>query len=133
MDVKMIGKTLIIIITMLLLNACTPDAPKIPGKASTKIFDATKEEVLSAIKVSFLGTDSAIKSSSQSSIVVDQKVTGSTARMKYDVVDGDGYVILYAQVFKIENYGTEKEKTTTIPEDRDLDMLLYKIKRNVRR
>lgn len=128
----MIGKTLIIMIAMLLLNACS-SAPEIPGKSSTKIFNTTKEEVLSTIIVGSLEIGSTIKSSSESSVVVDKKVTGSTARIKYDVVNADGYIILYAQVFKIENYGTEKEKITTMPESRDLDMILYKIKRRVRR
>ena len=128
----MIGKILIIIIAILLFNACA-SAPKIPGKSSTIIFKTTKKEILSTIILGSLEIGSTIKSSSESSVVVDKKVTGSTARIKYDVVNADGYIILYAQVFKIEDYGTKKEKITKMPESRDLDMILYKIKRRIRR
>jgi len=127
----MIGKTLVIMTAMLLLNACS-SAPEIPGKSSTKIFNTTKKEVLSTIIDGSLQIGSTINSSTESSVIVDKKLTGSTARIKYDVVNMDGYVILYAQVFKIENYGTKKEKITKMPESRDLDMILYKIKRRIR-
>jgi len=127
----MIRKTLVIMTAMLLFNACS-SAPEIPGKSSTKIFNTTKKEVLSTIIDGSLQIGSTINSSTESSVIVDKKLTGSTARIKYDVVNMDGYVILYAQVFKIENYGTKKEKITKMPESRDLDMILYKIKRRIR-